>query len=69
MEEVLAMSSLVQRDKDIARRKGMVAGAATAGSIALIAVGAPWLGVIGLIPAAYLVKDWFTFRAKRGMRF
>jgi hypothetical protein len=63
------MSSLVQRDKDVARRKGVVAGAATAGSIALIAVGAPWLGVIGLIPAAYLVKDWFMFRAKRGMRF
>jgi hypothetical protein len=69
MEEVSAMSSLVQRDKDVARRKGMVAGAATVGSVALIAVGAPWLGVIGLIPAAYLVKDWFTFRAKRGMRF
>jgi hypothetical protein len=63
------MSSLVQRDKDVARRKGMVASAATAGSIALIAVGAPILGVIGLIPAAYLVKDWFSFRAKRGMRF
>ena len=63
------MTSLVQRDKEIARRKGIVAGAATAGSVALIAVGAPWLGVIGLIPAAYLVKDWFMFRAKRGMRF
>ena len=64
------MGSLVQRDKDIARRKGLVAGAATAGSVALIALGAPvWLGVIGLIPAAYLAKDWFSFRAKRGMRF
>jgi hypothetical protein len=63
------MTSLVQRDKDIARKKGMVAGAATAGSVALIAVGWPLLGVIGLIPAAYLVKDWFSFRARRGMRF
>jgi hypothetical protein len=63
------MTSLVQRDKDIARRKGIVAGAATAGSVALIAVGAPWLGVFALIPAAYFVKDWFSFRAKRGMRF
>jgi hypothetical protein len=63
------MTSLVQRDKDIARRKGIVAGAATAGSVALIAIGAPWLGVIALIPSAYLVKDWFMFRAKRGMRF
>lgn len=63
------MTSLVQRDKEIARRKGAVAGVATGVSIALIAVGAPWLGVIGLIPSAYLVKDWFVFRAKRGMRF
>ena len=62
------MGSLVQRDKDIARRKGTMAGVATGVSIALLVVN-PWLGVIGLIPSAYLVKDWFTFRAKRGMRF
>ena len=63
------MGSLVQRDKDIARRKGTVAGVATGVSIALIAMVNPWLGVIGLIPSAYLLKDWFSFRAKRGMRF
>ncbi len=57
-------------DKGTARRKGMLATAATAGSVALIATGAaPILGVIALIPSAYLVKDWFMFRAKRGMRF
>ena len=27
------------------------------------------LGVIMLIPSAYLIKDWFSYRAKRGMRF
>jgi hypothetical protein len=64
------MTSLVQRDKDIARKKGFAAGAATAGSVALIATGvAPILGAIALVPSFYLIKDWFTFRAKRGMRF
>jgi hypothetical protein len=29
----------------------------------------PVLGVVALVPAGYLIKDWFTFRAKRGMRF
>lgn len=62
--------SFGSKDKDTARKKGFAAGAATAGSVALIATGvAPILGIIALVPAAYLVKDWFMFRAKRGMRF
>jgi hypothetical protein len=64
------MTSLALRDKEIARKKGFAAAAATGGSIALIVTGlAPWLGIIGLLPSAYLVKNWFSFRAKRGMRF
>lgn len=64
------MSSLADKDKDTARKKGIVAAAATAGATALIATGAaPILGVIALVPAGYLVKDWFMYRAKRGMRF
>ena len=63
-------TSLAQRDKDIARKKGLAASAATVGSVALIATGvAPILGLIALVPSAYLVKDWFMYRAKRGMRF
>ena len=62
--------SLVQKDRETARKKGLVAGAATAGSVALIATGAaPILGLLALLPAAYLVKDWFMYRARRGMRF
>ncbi len=62
--------SLAQNDRDTARKKGFVATVATAGSVALIATGAaPVLGIIALVPTAYLVKDWFMFRAKRGMRF
>jgi hypothetical protein len=64
------MGSLVSRDREVARKKGLVAGAATAGAVALIATGAaPILGIIALVPSAYLVRDWFMFRAKRGMRF
>jgi hypothetical protein len=61
--------SLAEKDRDTARKKGIVAGAAAAGSVALIVGGLPVLGVIALVPSAYLVKDWFMFRAKRGMRF
>jgi len=64
------MSSLADKDKQTARKKGIVALAATGGAVALIATtAAPILGAIALVPAGYLVKDWFMFRAKRGMRF
>jgi hypothetical protein len=64
------MSTLAEKDRQTARKKGLAAGAATAGSVVLIATGvAPVLGLIGLVPSAYLVKDWFMYRAKRGMRF
>jgi hypothetical protein len=62
--------SLADKDRETARKKGLVAAAATGGAAALIVTGmAPILGVIALVPAGYLVKDWFMFRAKRGMRF
>jgi uncharacterized membrane protein len=59
------------RDNDVrtARKKGVVAAAATGGAVALMAVGAPVLGVVALVPAAYLGWEWFSYRAKRGMRF
>ncbi len=60
--------SFASQDKQIARRKALVAGAATAGSVVLM-TAMPVLGVIMLIPSAYLIKDWFSYRAKRGMRF
>ena len=42
---------------------------ASVGAGALLVVGWPVAAAIALVPAGYLVKDWFTFRAKRGMRF
>ncbi len=61
--------SLRDNDTKTARKKGLVAAAATGGAVALMAVGAPILGVVALVPAAYLGWDWFSYRAKRGMRF
>lgn len=63
------MSSLRQRDMDTARKKGWAAAAATGGAVALMAAVSPVLGVIALAPAAYLGWEWFSYRAKRGMRF
>jgi hypothetical protein len=59
---------LAERDKKVARKKGLVAAAVTGGAIALGVVASPVLGAVALVPAAYLGWDWFTYRAKRGMR-
>jgi hypothetical protein len=62
------MSSLVQRNKVVARRKGMLAVATAAGAV-LLATASPILGVLGLVGAGYLGLDWLKFRIKNGMRF
>jgi threonine/homoserine/homoserine lactone efflux protein len=63
-------SSLVQRNKVVAKRKGTLAAATAAGAgvIALVA-GSPVIAVLGVAGAAYLTWDWFSFRVKNGMRF
>lgn len=63
------VSSLVQRNKVVAKRKGTIAAATAAGAGVAAIAGAPVIAVIGVAGAAYLAWDWFTFRVKNGMRF
>jgi hypothetical protein len=63
-------SSLVQRNKVVAKRKGALAAATAAGAgVVAVAGGPATLAIIGLAGAAYLTWDWFSFRLKNGMRF
>lgn len=62
------MTSLTS-DRRTAKRKGTTAVAVAGGSLLVLVAGAPLLGALGLVSAGFLTYDWFTFRAKRGMRF
>jgi hypothetical protein len=63
------VTSLVQRNKVVAKRKGTIAAVTAAGAGVLAVAGAPILAVIGAAGAGYLAWDWFSFRVKNGMRF
>jgi hypothetical protein len=63
------VTSLVQRNKVVSKRKGTFAAAAAAGAGVAAIAGAPVIAVIGVAGAAYLAWDWFSFRVKNGMRF
>jgi hypothetical protein len=69
-EGITMTKSLMQSDRDAAKKKGVLAAGAAAGTAAVFLLTPLWpLGVIGLAGTGYLTWDWFKFRAKRGMRF
>jgi hypothetical protein len=63
------MTSLMVRDREEAKKKGMMALGAAGGAGLLLTLGFPILGTGAAVGAAYLGYKWFVFRAKRGMRF
>jgi hypothetical protein len=63
------VSSLVQRNKVVAKRKGALAAVTVGAAGAVALAGAPVVAVVGLAGAAYLTWDWLSFRIKNGMRF
>ena len=63
------VSSLVQRNKVVAKRKGTIAAATAIGAGVAAIAGAPIVAVIAAAGGAYLAWDWFSFRVKNGMRF
>jgi hypothetical protein len=63
------VTSLVQRNKVVARKKGLVAGAVGAGAVVAAVTLGPVAGVIGLGAAGYCAWNWFSFRVKNGLRF
>lgn len=69
MVQPSSVSSLVQRNKVVAKRKGAIAAATAAGGAVVVVAGAPVIGVIGLAGAAYLAWDWVAFRVKNGLKF
>ncbi|CAN5774648.1 hypothetical protein BH09MYX1_BH09MYX1_35340 [soil metagenome] len=50
-------------------RKGVVAGVATAGAVAVGVMFAPIAGVIVAVPAAALAWRWWKHRAENGIKF
>ena len=62
--------SLMQGDREVAKKKGLMAAGVAAGTAAIFIFTGLWpIGLIGLAGTGYLTWDWFKFRAKRGMRF
>ncbi|MBL8605043.1 MAG: hypothetical protein JNK72_24150 [Myxococcales bacterium] len=59
-----------QSDKQSeARKKAVVAAATAAGSVAVVAAGAPVLGAVGLGASAYLGYKWLKYRIDNSLRF
>jgi hypothetical protein len=51
------------------RRKGVAAGVATVGTVALAAVGWPVTAAVAAVPAAFLGYRWWKHRAANGIKF
>jgi len=60
--------SLTSQDRAVARKKGLFALSAWAGT-GILMFYHPMFGLLAAGAAVVLTYKWFMFRAKRGMRF
>ncbi|HVJ91428.1 MAG TPA: hypothetical protein VM580_16610 [Labilithrix sp.] len=51
------------------RKKGVVAGATTAGAVAAGVFVSATAGAVVAVPAAYLAYKWWKHRAENGIKF
>ncbi len=64
-----AMSKSRSQVMEESRKKGIVAGATTAGAVAAGVLVAPFAGAVAAVPAAYFAYKWWRHRAENGIRF
>ena len=69
MSTLSAMSKTRTEVLEESRKKGIVAGATTAGAIAAGVLVAPFAGAVAAVPAAYLTYKWWRHRAQNGIKF
>ena len=69
MSTLNAMSKSRSQVMEESRKKGMVAGATTAGAVAAGVLVAPFAGAVAAVPAAYFAYKWWRHRAENGIRF
>ena len=69
MSTLNAMSKSRSQVMEESRKKGIVAGATTAGAVAAGVLVAPFAGAVAAVPAAYLAYKWWKHRAENGIRF
>jgi hypothetical protein len=69
VSRLFVMSKTRTEVMEESRKKGIVAGATTAGAVAAGVLVTPMVGVFAAAPAAYLVYKWWKHRAENGIRF
>lgn len=51
------------------RKKGLLAGATTAGAVAAGVLCPPFVAAVAAVPAAYYAFKWWKHRAENGIKF
>lgn len=69
MSTLLGMAKSRTEVLQESRKKGMVAGATTAGAVAAGVLVGTTAGAIAAVPAAWLTYKWWKHRAQNGIRF